>query len=73
MERTPIDWEGIIWSMKRLSPEARHLVKDTLEAIKSGRVSTNDVCEAMNIVKEMSIKTALENKKALCDITQDKK
>lgn len=73
MERTPRDWEYIILSTKELNPKAKDLLKDILKAIKSYEISADDVCKTMNIVKEVSRRTALENKKALCDITQDKK
>lgn len=73
MDRAPRNWEYIRLSIKELNPKAKDLLKDNLKAIKSYEISANDVCEVMNIVKEISRKTALENKQALCNITQNEK
>lgn len=73
MEKTPRDWGYIRLSMNELNPRAKDLLKDTLKAIEFYEISADDVCKTMNIVKEISRKTALENKKVLCDITQVKK
>lgn len=63
MDRAPRNWEYIRLSMKELNPKAKDLLKDNLKAIKSYGISAEDVCEAMNIVKEISRKLLWKIKK----------
>lgn len=67
MKRTSTEYKDIIWSANKLNPKAKHLLKDTLKIVRSYEVSANDVFEVMDIVKKISKKTALENKKTLCN------
>jgi len=72
MKKVSTEYKDIIWSTNKLNPKAKYLLKDTLKVIRSYEVSANDVCEVMDIVKRISKKTALENKKTLCNVTESK-